>query len=417
MSAATRFAVFEPFRIRSFRLQWAGDLTTSWAFEMESLVLGWYILVTTGSVLYLTIFGSLLFLGTLLAPLFGVVADRIGHRNLLCMMRATYVCLAGALTLAIVLGHLSPKIALVLAFLSGLVRPSDLGMRSALVAALVPPRSLVAAMSISRTTSDSARVVGALVGAGMFAAIGIAPTYMAITSLYVLGLVLTLQVTMAPDGSGGSGAKSRPSPWQELRHGAGYIWRNAHLQAAMWLALLVNLTAFPLSIGLLPYVAKEIYNTDQTGLGYLLASFSTGALFGSIVLSMFGQRVKAARAMLIYAMAWHIFLLLFAYTSDIRVAIALLFFAGLSQSLSLLPLVVMLMRTSDPAFRGRVMGVRMLAIYSLPVGLVISGTLIDQLGFQTAMTLYMVTGILFTALIALCWRKSLLASTAVGNSY
>ena len=49
-----RPAIFEPFRIRSYRFQWTADLVTSWALEMEALVLGWYILVETGSVLLLT---------------------------------------------------------------------------------------------------------------------------------------------------------------------------------------------------------------------------------------------------------------------------------------------------------------------------------------------------------------------------
>ena len=61
-----------PFRIRSYRFQWPADLLTSWAFEMETLILGWYVLVETHSVLWLTVFGALQYLGTLVAPLFGV---------------------------------------------------------------------------------------------------------------------------------------------------------------------------------------------------------------------------------------------------------------------------------------------------------------------------------------------------------
>ena len=52
-----------PFQVRSFRFQWPADLLTSWAFEMEILILGWYILVETNSVFLLTVFGSLQFLG------------------------------------------------------------------------------------------------------------------------------------------------------------------------------------------------------------------------------------------------------------------------------------------------------------------------------------------------------------------
>ena len=74
------------------------------------------------------------------------------------------------------------------------------------------------------------------------------------------------------------------------------------------------------------------------------------------------------------------------------------------------------MRTSDPAFRGRVMGVRMLAIYTLPVSLIVAGWLIEQMGFQQTMIFYMLIGILLTLGIALRWRKSVLRKDAVANA-
>src|SRR5438128_6370306 len=89
-ASRTRSSMLAPFRIRSFRFQWPADLLTSWAFEMEMLVLGWYVLVETGSVLFLTVFGALQYGGTLIAPMIGVASDRIGHRNLLSGMRAFY---------------------------------------------------------------------------------------------------------------------------------------------------------------------------------------------------------------------------------------------------------------------------------------------------------------------------------------
>ena len=52
-------------------------------------------LVETGSVLLLTLVASLNYTGTLLAPLFGVIGDRIGHRDLLAAMRASYALFAG----------------------------------------------------------------------------------------------------------------------------------------------------------------------------------------------------------------------------------------------------------------------------------------------------------------------------------
>ena len=83
LSKFARSSALAPFRISNYRFQWPADLLTSWAFEMETLILGWYVLVETGSVLLLTLLASLNYTGTLIAPMFGVAGDRIGHRDLL----------------------------------------------------------------------------------------------------------------------------------------------------------------------------------------------------------------------------------------------------------------------------------------------------------------------------------------------
>src|SRR5258705_6074241 len=104
---------------------------------METLILGWYVLVETGSVLLLTLFASLSYVGTLIAPLFGVVGDRIGHRDLLAMMRATYALLAGTLMTLALTGHLSPLYALVIVAVMCLRRTSELCVRRAPVSAIM----------------------------------------------------------------------------------------------------------------------------------------------------------------------------------------------------------------------------------------------------------------------------------------
>ena len=192
LSKLARFSALAPFRIRSYRFQWPADLLTSWAFEMETLILGWYVLVETGSVLLLTLLASLNYTGTLIAPMFGVAGDRIGHRDLLAMMRTTYTVLSATLMVLALTSHLSPLYVLIIVAVMGLVRPSDLGVRGALVATIMPPAQLIGAISISRTTMDTARIAGALSGAGLFAALGIGPAYVAIVGLYAVSTALTL---------------------------------------------------------------------------------------------------------------------------------------------------------------------------------------------------------------------------------
>src|SRR4051812_14960813 len=151
-----------PFRIRSFRFQWPADLLTSWAFEMETLILGWYVLVETGSVVFLSVFGALGYGGTLLAPMIGVVSDRIGHRAVLAGMRAIYAAVAATIAVLALTGALTPILVCVLAAITGLVRPCDMGLRSALIADTMPTTHLISALGLSRATSDTAKIAGAL---------------------------------------------------------------------------------------------------------------------------------------------------------------------------------------------------------------------------------------------------------------
>jgi predicted MFS family arabinose efflux permease len=420
LNAIAPVAALAPFRVRSFRFQWPADLATSWAFEMETLILGWYVLVETRSVLMLTVFASLNHLGTLLAPMFGVMGDRVGHGNVLCAMRTVYTVLAASLMSLAFTGLLSPVLVLAIAAVMGMVRPSDIGMRAALVGATMPGGQLMGAMSIQRTTQDSARIVGALTGAGLVAMLGMAPAYLVVTSLYAASVLLTLKADRArparhpePDAAP---RPARPSPWRDLREGLSYVWNTPLLLAVMLLAFLLNATAFPLFNALLPYVAKEIYHADQTMLGYMVAGSSLGALLGSIALSRHSGAMRPARMMVVFAAAWYALILVFAWVEHPGMGILVLLLGGIAQSVGLIPMLAILLRHSEEQFRGRIMGIRMLAIYGNLPGLFIAGPLIARFGYPATATLYCIIGVVFTLLIAVCWREHLWRLGARANT-
>ena len=359
----------------------------------------------------LTLFGALLYGGTLIAPMVGVWSDRIGHRTMLSAMRSLYALVAATLMVLAFTGTLHPTIVLVLAALTGVVRPSDMGLRGALIADTMPPASLTAAMGIARTTSDTARIFGALTGAGMFAAIGIGPTYVAITAFYLLGAILTWN-TIAPSSASAEAtaaekAAKKPSPWHELREGIVLVWNTPRLLAIVWYALLFNFAVFPLTNGLMPYAARDVYRIDQTGLGYLVASVAFGAFVGSIFMTRSGMRMELARIMIVAAVIWHILVLIFAQMDTLWAGIVMLVLCGVAQSLTMVCHTVILLSASSPSYRGRIMGVRMLAISSLPVGLLIAGVLIGWIGYRATTSLYAIVGLVFTILIAIKWRASL----------
>ena len=399
-----------PFSVRSFRFQWPADLATSWAFEMEALILGWYILETTGSVQQLVIVAALVWLGSLFSPFFGVVGDRIGHRTLLCITRGIYALLAAILTALTLTEALRPWHVFAIAAVAGLMRPSDMVMRHVLVGQTMQPGVLLAALGISRTTSDTARVAGAVTGTAGVALVGMGAAYAVVTAMYVVAFFLSLGVarsTIRPTAA---------HPLAELRRGFAYVWHKPDLLGAFAVAFLVNLLAYPFVLGLLPYVAKDVYAVGQSGLGWLAAAFWSGALAGSLAVGMSRFRVGAARTMLGAGVLWFGAVLVFGQTTWFALGLALLLVTGFVQSFCLTPLAAIMLRSSDEEMRGRVMGVRMLAIWGLPLGLLAAGPIIAGIGYAATTALYAGIGLIATLAIGYRWRQTLWNRAAAANA-
>jgi MFS family permease len=401
-----------PFGVRSFRFQWPADLATSVAVEMEIVVLGWYVLAETRSVLLLAAFASLPYLGTLVAPAFGVVGDRVGHRNLIVAMRSLYCTLALLLFGLIASGVATPWHAFAIAAMAGLVRPSDQGLRNVLISESMPPDRLMAAIGLARTTADSARIIGPVTGAALVGWYGMGAAYAMVVALYATSVLLSLGIVQrrmsVPVG--------RVSPVRELRAAASMVWETPPQMAAMTLAFLINLAFYPFLLGLLPYVAKEVYGRDQTALGWLSASAAMGCVIASLLVSRIGPAILPGRSILLSAAAWATLTVVLGFTTGMAGGMLVLMLAGMAQSFCVVPMSVLQLRNAPAALRGRVMGLRTLAVYGLPIGLWIAGPLIAGIGFTGTALLYGGGGLVGVGLIALRWRRHLWPADVPANA-
>jgi MFS family permease len=195
-----------------------------------------------------------------------------------------------------------------------------------------------------------------------------------------------------------------------------YVWSKDDLLGAFGIAFLVNLLAFPFFLGLLPFVAKDVYGIGQAGLGYLATAFWSGALIGSLAVGANRLPLRAARVMLWTGAAWFATILLFGQTTSVAPGLALLFAAGFVQSFCLTPLAAVMLRGSSDEMRGSVMGIRMLAIWGLPLGLVASGPIIEHLGYTACTLIYGGVGLAATFAIGYRWRQALWDRAAPANS-
>jgi MFS family permease len=228
---------------------------------------------------------------------------------------------------------------------------------------------------------------------------------------------------MSPPRCFRSASPPRGAPWQppctplaELKDGFCYVWHKPEQLGGFAMAFLVNLLAYPFVLGLLPYVAKEVYGAGLAVLGYLAAAFWLGGLIGSLAVGAPSLRLRPARAMLCSACLWFAATLLFGQIASLPVGLALLFVAGIAQSFCMTPIAAIMLRGADESMRGRMMGVRMLAIWGLPLGLVAAGPLIEHISYSLTVLLYCGGGLLATLAIGYRWRHALWLRSAAANA-
>jgi hypothetical protein len=247
------------------------------------------------------------------------------------------------------------------------------------------------------------------------------PAYVVVTALYVIAFIFSLGVAgpsprISPDKSRHKADGAAANALADLKQAVRYVWTKPDLLGAFSMAFLVNLLAFPFVFGLLPYAARDVYGIGQAGLGYLAGAFASGALTGSLVVGSRRLPLPAGRVMLWSGAAWLAAILLFGQTRLLPLGLVLLFVAGFVQSLCLTPLAAVMLRASSDEMRGRVMGIRMLAIWGLPLGLLAAGPIISRFGYSASTLIYASAGLAATIAIGYRWRHALWYRSAAANS-
>jgi hypothetical protein len=75
-----------------------------------------------------------------------------------------------------------------------------------------------------------------------------------------------------------------------------------------------------------------------------------------------------------------------------------------------------MLRGSSEEMRGRVMGMRVLAVWGLPIGVLASGPVIVALGYAACTILYALLGLAATLMIGYRLRQALWQASAAANA-
>ena len=153
-----------------FVLFWFARVSTTMAYQMLVVAVGWQLYELTGNPLDLGLVGLAQFIPAMLLVLvIGQVTDRYDRRLILTLCQIVEAITAAALLTAAAAGALSRELILAAAFLLGATRAFELTTLQTIVPSLVPLPLVPRAVAGSATANQSATIAGPALGGFIYA--------------------------------------------------------------------------------------------------------------------------------------------------------------------------------------------------------------------------------------------------------
>ena len=388
-------------RQRNFALVWSSNMMGAMGNQTEALVLGWFVLTLTDSPLYVGLITAARLFMNPLALFAGAIADRV-PRNLLLATVEFIVAGTGLLMLILILsGVLQVWHIFAITLCAGLARIFQMPTVQSLAADTVEEEQVPNAVALTNMGMNFTLIFGPLAGGLLFQIYGPEGAYLLIVALHTLAGASALLVRATRF----SISDSQQSVWATVVEGLRYVSKNEAIWAALILAAIINLTGFPFHFTLLPVFARDVLGTGSAGLGVLTASFGLGGLLGSLVLASMRDLKRAGKLLIISVVVWHGSMVIFAMSTHFVASMMILLVSGLAFSGSIILIVTVMFRIALPEYRGRIMGVRVLAISAHTVGSINSGWMTGLWGAPIAATINGIAGIVLAAALSIMTPK------------
>ena len=125
----------------------------------------------------------------------------------------------------------------------------------------------------------------------------------------------------------------------------------------------------------MPVFAQNVLETDSVGLGLLLVVFCIGAFAGSLGLALIPNLRNVGKLMIGAVMVWHASILVFAVSDSLYLSMAVLAVTGMAFGATQVFMLALLLGNTKSEFQGRVMGLRVLAIYAFTLSSIAAGAM------------------------------------------
>jgi MFS family permease len=352
------FDAYAALRHVDYRRLLTGNILASVATEMQSVAIGWELYQRTESAAALGLVGLVQFLPVILLSLpAGHAADRYSRKKLLVSAQAVMACASLGLAALSLLQGPVPFIYVCL-LIVGVSQAFNAPARWALVPQVVPSETLANAMTWNSSGWQVAATVGPALGGSVIWATGHAAgafLLAALCSLVCAGLVLPIRPLLTT-------MQREPMSLRSLLAGAALVWSNKLILATITLDLFAVLLGG--ATALLPIFARDILRVGPSGLGWLRAAPSMGALVMAMALAHRPPLRRAGPALLWSVAGFGLATIVFGVSENFFLSFAMLALTGAFDNVSVVVRSTLVQVLTSDALRGRVSAVNAIFISS-----------------------------------------------------
>ena len=337
-------------RHKPFVLFWVMRVTTTGAYFMQSVAIGWQIYDLTGNPLDLGLVGLVQFFPlVLLAVVVGQIIDRYDRRAIARSCQIVKAVCALVLALGSAGGWLGRDAIFGILLVVGTARAFETPTLHALLPGLVPPLLLPRAIAASATANQTAIICGPALG-GLIYAFGPTTVYATCACIFITASVL---VSLLPRDT--RPRAHTPATLQNLFAGFAYIRNHPVLYGVISLDLFVVMLGGVTA--LLPIYARDVLQTEPWGLGLLRSAPALGALAMSVFLAHASIERRAGALMFATTAVFAMSTLVFALSTSLALSLVALTIYGATDAVSVVIRMAMVQTRTPHDMLGRVMAV------------------------------------------------------------
>jgi MFS family permease len=384
----------------NFRLFFGGQSISLIGTWMTRIATAWLVYRLTKSALLL---GTVSFVGQiptfLLAPLAGVLVDRLDRRKVLIWTQALAMVQSLALAVLTLTHLITIHEVLFLSVFQGIINAFDMPGRQSFMVQMVEDRAdLSNAIAINSSMVNLARLLGPSLAGLVIAATNEGWCFLIDGASYIAVIIsLTLMRISASEVK-----RATTSMLEQLREGWAYVSSFLPIRTILLLFALVSLMGMPYVV-LMPVFAAQVLHGGPHTLGFLMGAAGVGALISALSLVLRKSVRGLSKMIPIAAASFGVGLVLFGLSHVLWLSMVLMTVVGFGMMQGLTASNTIIQTLVPEEMRGRVMSYYTAAFVGMaPFGSLLAGSMAHWIGAPRTV---MVTGTCCIAGAAWFWSK------------